>query len=78
MKYRVSLSLMLATSLLLSSTVATAQEDNSNKSAEEAKNENTSKAIDFEKAQKMSPQALKEQLTAGDLKLHDKVAEHNS
>lgn len=78
MKYRVSLSLMLATSLLLSSTVATAQEDNSNKSAEETKNENTSKAIDFEKAQKMSPQALKEQLTAGDLKLHDKVAEHNS
>ncbi|MDK9861259.1 hypothetical protein P1A29_12545 [Staphylococcus equorum] len=55
MKYRVSLSLMLATSLLLSSTVATAQEDNSNKSAEETKNENTSKAIDFEKAQKMSP-----------------------
>lgn len=65
MKYRISLSLVLATSLLLSSTVATAQEDNSNKSTEETKNENTSKAIDFEKAQKMSPQALKDQLTPG-------------
>lgn len=78
MKYRISLSLVLATSLLLSSTVATAQEGNSNNRAEETKNENTSKAIDFEKAQKMSPQALKNQLTPEDLKLHDKVAEHNS
>ncbi|MGO2109814.1 MAG: hypothetical protein ACTH27_12685 [Staphylococcus equorum] len=52
MKYRISLSLVLATSLLLSSTVATAQEDNANKSTEETKNKNTSKAIDFEKRSK--------------------------
>src|SRR5699024_12491606 len=78
MKYRISLSVLLATSLLLSSTVTYAQEGNSNKSVEKSKKENTSKAIDFEKAQKMSPQALKNQLTPEDLKLHNKVADHNS
>ncbi|MEJ7514853.1 amidase, partial [Staphylococcus lugdunensis] len=59
-------------------TVAYAQEDNGKQTAEKDKKENTSKPIDFDKAQKMSPQALKEQLTPEDLRLHNKVAEHNS
>ncbi|MBV5141093.1 LysM peptidoglycan-binding domain-containing protein [Staphylococcus xylosus] len=78
MKYRLSLSLIVATSLVLSTTVAYAQEDNGKQTAEKDKKENTSKPIDFDKAQKMSPQALKEQLTPEDLRLHNKVAEHNS
>lgn len=78
MKYRLSLSLIVATSLLLSSTVVYAQEDTTKQSTEKDKAENTSKPIDFDKAQKMSPQALKEQLTPEDLRLHNKVAEHNS
>lgn len=78
MKYRLSLSLIVATSLVLSTAVAYAQEDNGKQTAEKDKKENTSKPIDFDKAQKMSPQALKEQLTPEDLRLHNKVAEHNS
>lgn len=78
MKYRLSLSLIVATSLVLSSTVAYAQEDTTKQTTEKDKAENTSKPIDFDKAQKMSPQALKDQLTPEDLRLHNKVAEHNS
>ena len=78
MKYRLSLSLIVATSLVLSTTVAYAQEDNGKQTTEKDKKENTSKPIDFDKAQKMSPQALKDQLTPEDLRLHNKVAEHNS
>ncbi|MGW7889333.1 peptidoglycan recognition protein family protein [Staphylococcus xylosus] len=78
MKYRLSVSLIVATSLVLSTTVAYAQEDNGKQTAEKDKKENTSKPIDFDKAQKMSPQALKDQLTPEDLRLHNKVAEHNS
>lgn len=78
MKYRLSLSLIVATSLILSSTVAYAQEDTTKQTTEKDKAENTSKPIDFDKAQKMSPQALKDQLTPEDLRLHNKVAEHNS
>ncbi|PHK48566.1 peptidoglycan recognition protein family protein [Staphylococcus edaphicus] len=78
MKYRLSLSVVLATSLILSTTVAQAQEGSQKQTTKKSEKENTSKPIDFEKAQKMSPQALKNQLTPGDLKLHNKVAEHNS
>ncbi|MDW8563821.1 peptidoglycan recognition protein family protein [Staphylococcus shinii] len=78
MKYRLSLSLIVATSLILSSTVAYAQEDTTKQTTEKDRAENTSKPIDFDKAQKMSPQALKDQLTPEDLRLHNKVAEHNS
>lgn len=78
MKYRLSLSLIVATSLVLSTTVAYAQEDNGKQTTAKDKKENTSKPIDFDKAQKMSPQALKDQLTPEDLRLHNKVAEHNA
>lgn len=78
MKYRLSLSVVLATSLILSTTVAQAQEGNHKQTTEKNEKENTSKPINFEKAQKMSPQALKDQLTPEDLKLHNKVAEHNT
>jgi len=78
MKYRLSLSVVLATSLILSTTVAQAQEGNHKQTTEKNEKENTSKPINFEKAQKMSPQALKAQLTPEDLKLHNKVAEHNT
>ena len=76
MKYRLSLSLIVATSLHTDiTTVAYAQEDNGKQTAEKDKKENTSKPIDFDKAQKISPQALKDQLTPEDLRLHNKVAE---
>ncbi|MFQ3837857.1 LysM peptidoglycan-binding domain-containing protein [Staphylococcus pseudoxylosus] len=78
MKYRLGLSLIVATSLVLSTTVAYAQEDNGKQTTAKDKKENTSKPIDFDKAQKMSPQALKDQLTPEDLRLHNKVAEHNA
>ncbi|MEB6171229.1 peptidoglycan recognition protein family protein [Staphylococcus pseudoxylosus] len=78
MKYRLGLSLIVATSLVLSTTVAYAQEDNEKQTTAKDKKENTSKPIDFDKAQKMSPQALKDQLTPEDLRLHNKVAEHNA
>lgn len=78
MKYRLSLSLIVATSLVLSTTVAYAQEGNGKQTTAKDKKENTSKPIDFDKAQKMSPQALKDQLTPEDLRLHNKVAEHNA
>lgn len=71
MKYRLSLSVVLATSLILSTTVAQAQEGNHKQTTEKNEKENTSKPINFEKAQKMSPQALKDQLTPEDLKLHN-------
>jgi len=58
--------------------VAYAQEDTTKQTTEKDRAENTSKPIDFDKAQKMSPQALKDQLTPEDLRLHNKVAEHNS
>lgn len=78
MKYRLGLSLIVATSLVLGTTVAYAQEDNGKQTTAKDKKENTSKPIDFDKAQKMSPQALKDQLTPEDLRLHNKVAEHNA
>lgn len=78
MKYRLGLSLIVATSLVLSTTVAYAQEDNGKQTTAKDKKKNTSKPIDFDKAQKMSPQALKDQLTPEDLRLHNKVAEHNA
>ncbi|MCE5002262.1 peptidoglycan recognition protein family protein [Staphylococcus pseudoxylosus] len=78
MKYRLGLSLIVATSLVLSTTVAYAQEDNGKQTTAKDKKENTSKPIDFDKAQKMSPQALKDQLTPEDLRLHNKVVEHNA
>src|SRR5699024_4856243 len=62
-------------------TVMAAQE---NKSTQDTKKndtqnkENTSKAIDYEKAQKMSPQQLKNALTPGDLKLHNKDGERQN
>ncbi|MCQ9294356.1 LysM peptidoglycan-binding domain-containing protein [Staphylococcus cohnii] len=81
MKFRFSVSLLLVSSLLLSQTAMAAQE---NKSTQDTKKndtqnkENTSKAIDYEKAQKMSPQQLKNALTPGDLKLHNKDGERQN
>ncbi|WP_233435576.1 hypothetical protein [Staphylococcus cohnii] len=81
MKFRFSVSLLLVSSLLLSQTAIAAQE---NKNTQDTKKndtqnkENTSKAIDYEKAQKMSPQQLKNALTPGDLKLHNKDGERQN
>ena len=80
MKFRFGVSLLLVSSLLLSQTAMAAQgnnEQNTDKSNKQNR-EDTSKAIDYEEAQKMSPQQLKNALTPEDLKLHNKVAEHNS
>ncbi|WFD53863.1 hypothetical protein NUT40_13485 [Staphylococcus saprophyticus] len=69
MKYRLSLSVVLATSLILSTTVAQAQEGNHKQTTEKNEKENTSKPINFEKAQKMSPQALKDTINTRRFKI---------
>jgi len=80
MKFRFGVSLLLVSSLLLSQTAMAAQDNNEQNTDKSNKQnrEDTSKAIDYEEAQKMSPQQLKNALTPEDLKLHNKVAEHNS
>ncbi|WP_421041758.1 LysM peptidoglycan-binding domain-containing protein [Mammaliicoccus vitulinus] len=74
MKYKFGTALILSSSLLLSqSSFYVNAEEKSNEQTE-----NTSKSISFEQAQKMNPKELTNLLTDEDLKLHNKVAEHQS
>ncbi|MEB7784224.1 LysM peptidoglycan-binding domain-containing protein [Mammaliicoccus sciuri] len=76
MRYKNHLIGVLSSALLLLNLGQVEASENGMNTNQVQENKQTSKPIDFKKAQQMSPSELKSQLTPQDLLLHNKVSDH--